>query len=128
MNPISKTAYYTLGARAWDAALPKPVCGDNLASTFMNEEAEAVWAEFKDFVRPNTSNAARHIIIDQDLQNELRAAPDSQVIIIGAGFDTRAFRLKDGRWIEIDDQAIIEYKERKLPASTAPNPIAEDSD
>ena len=31
-NPISRTAYYTLGVRAWDAAQPKPMCGDSLAA------------------------------------------------------------------------------------------------
>lgn len=122
-NPISKTAYYTLGVRAWDARQPKPVCGDNLASTFMNDEAEAVWQEFKNLVRPNTSNASRHTIIDQDLQKELNTAPDAQVIIIGAGFDTRAFRIDNGRWIEIDEPSIIEYKNDKLPATKAPNAL-----
>jgi methyltransferase (TIGR00027 family) len=120
-NPISKTAYYTLSVRAWDAKQPKPVCGDNFASTFMNEEADAVWKEFKELIRPNSSNAARHTIIDQDLQKELQENPDAQIIIIGAGFDTRAFRFGNGKWIEVDEPSIIEYKNNKLPASKAPN-------
>jgi methyltransferase (TIGR00027 family) len=122
-NPISKTAYYTLAVRAWDAAQPKPVLGDTFAKVFMNEEAEQVWQKFKDQSRPNASNAARHAIIDSYLQGELNNISDSQVIIIGAGFDTRAFRLKGGKWIELDEPAIITYKESRLPESKAPNPL-----
>jgi methyltransferase (TIGR00027 family) len=122
-NPISRTAYYTLGVRAQDAAQPKPLCGDSLASCFMDEAAERVWQEFKDFRRPNDSNAARHAIIDAHLNSELAADPDAPALILGAGFDTRAFRLRGGRWIEVDEPAIIDLKEAKLPAASAPNPL-----
>jgi methyltransferase (TIGR00027 family) len=122
-NPISKTAYYTLGVRAWDAAQPKPVCGDVFANLFMNDDAHTVWHEFKDDLRPNASNASRHAIIDSQLAEALRATPDSRVVIIGAGFDTRAFRIKGGDWIEVDEPPIISFKESVLPASKASNPL-----
>ena len=101
-NPISRTAYYTLAVRNWDAAQPRPMCGDSLARSFMNPEAEGVWQQFKRYHRANASNAARHAIIDEHLSTVLEARPQARVIIIGAGFDTRAFRLKGGRWIEVD--------------------------
>jgi methyltransferase (TIGR00027 family) len=122
-NPISRTAYYTLGVRAWDASQPKPMCGDSFAGFFMDAEAERVWEQFKDSARPNASNAARHAIIDEHLRRELAADPKARVVIIGAGFDTRAFRLKGGNWIEVDEPAIISYKEARLPAASAPNPL-----
>lgn len=65
----------------------------------MNEDAQRVWAEFKDFTPPNLSNAARHAMVDAHLRRELAADPAATVVIIGAGFDTRAFRLKGGRWM-----------------------------
>jgi methyltransferase (TIGR00027 family) len=122
-NPISRTAYYTLGARAWDASQPRPMCGDSFAGSFMNAEAERIWEQFKDFKRPNASNAARHAIIDEHLSTELAANPKARVVILGAGFDTRAFRLKRGQWIEVDEPTIITYKEARLPAASAPNPL-----
>lgn len=122
-NPISRTAYYTLGVRAHDASLPKPLCGDSLAASFMNAEAESVWDQFKDFSKPNASNATRHAIIDEHLSTELAADPKARVVVVGAGFDTRAFRLKGGHWIEVDEPAIITYKEARLPAASAPNPL-----
>jgi methyltransferase (TIGR00027 family) len=122
-NPISRTAYYTLGVRAWDAAQARPMCGDSFAASFMNAEAESIWNEFKDLQRPKASNAARHAIIDEHLSTELAADPKARIVIIGAGFDTRAFRLKGGQWIEVDEPAIISYKEARLPAASAPNPL-----
>lgn len=123
INSISKTAYYTLGVRAWDATLPKPACGDTFAKLFMNEDAQKMWQEFKDDLRPNASNASRHAIIDGQVAEALLSNSNALVVIIGAGFDTRAFRMKGGRWIEVDEPEIIGYKETKLPTFKAPNPL-----
>lgn len=122
-NPISRTAYYTLGVRAADAASAKPLCGDTFASRFMNDEARRVWEEFKGFTPANRSNAARHAMIDDQLRPALASDPDATVVIIGAGFDTRAFRVNGGQWFEFDEPEILGYKERTLPAATAPNPL-----
>ena len=89
----------------------------------MNAEAESIWEQFKDFPRPNAGNATRHAIIDEHLRTELAADPKARVVVIGAGFDTRAFRLRGGQWIEVDEPAIITYKESRLPAGSAPNPL-----
>ena len=122
-NPISRTAYYTLGVRAADAATAKPILGDTFAQRFMNEDAHAMWEEFKTFSRPNASNAARHAIIDARLRTALTADPQATIVIIGAGFDTRAFRLRGGQWFEFDEPEILTYKETRLPSATATNPL-----
>ncbi|HEX7043008.1 MAG TPA: class I SAM-dependent methyltransferase, partial [Burkholderiales bacterium] len=122
-NPIARTAYYTLAVRAWDASRAKPVCGDRYAAAFMNEEAAAIWERFKDLAKPNGSNATRHAIIDEHLREELAKDRTARVVVIGAGFDTRAYRLDGGHWIEVDEPAIIRYKEERLPAERAPNPL-----
>jgi O-methyltransferase involved in polyketide biosynthesis len=46
------------------------------------------------------------------------------VVTIGAGFDTRPYRLTGGRWIEIDEPAIIEYKNERLPLAECPKPVS----
>lgn len=122
-NPISRTAYYTLGVRAADASNSRPLCGDAFAGRFMNDEANRVWEEFKDFRFPNGSNAARHAMIDDHLRRALAADPHATVVIIGAGFDTRAYRLQGGRWFEFDEPEILTYKESRLPAASARNPL-----
>src|SRR5512132_36733 len=111
MDPIAKTAYYCCGVRAEDARSARPICGDHLAERFMDAEARAVFERFRSFRGPNASNAARHRAIDDILRERLRGQPDLPVVLLGAGFDTRAFRLAGGRWFELDQPALIERKE-----------------
>ena len=123
MKPISKTAFYCCGVRMRDAERDKPVCGDTYAKVFMNEEGLQILETFKDETRPNAANVGRHRIIDDLLRQELLANPNLTVVIIGAGFDTRAFRLKGGTWIELDEPQVIAYKEEHLPAATSDNEL-----
>lgn len=123
MKPISKTAFYCCGVRMQDAERDKPVCGDTYAKVFMNEQGLQILEAFKDETRPNASNVGRHRIIDDLLRQELQANPNLTVVIIGAGFDSRAFRLKGGTWVELDEPQVIAYKEERLPAATSDNEL-----
>src|SRR5437667_14450 len=120
MKPVSKTAYYCCGVRALDAASSSPVCGDHFAQRFMSSDAWTMFEPFRGLRRPNASNIARHRIIDDLLRTAIQSRPETAVVIIGAGFDTRAFRLPGGRWIELDEPAVIALKETLLPALGAP--------
>jgi methyltransferase (TIGR00027 family) len=106
-----------------DAESEKPVCGDGFAKVFMSEEGLRILEKFKDEVNPNTSNVARARLIDDLLREELSANPSLRVVLIGAGFDTRAYRLKGGTWIEFDEPQVIAYKNERLAASEAQNPL-----
>lgn len=123
LDPIGTTAYYCCGVRAEDARAPRPLCGDDLARRFMTDDAQAIYAPFRRLTAPNATNAARHRIIDDWLREVLSADPRRLIILLGAGFDTRAFRLHGGEWVEIDQPAIIAEKQLRLPAGEAPNPL-----
>ena len=123
MKPVSNTAYYCCGVRALDAAASHPVCGDQYAARFMTSEAWALFAPFRGLRAPNASNVARHRIIDDLLRERLARRPETPIVIVGAGFDARAFRLPGGRWVELDEPALITLKEAQLPAREAPNPL-----
>ena len=123
MKPVSKTAFYCTGVRALDARKPKPACGDTYAERFMDDEAWRWFEPFRQFTGPNISNASRHRIIDDLLRERLAANPELQVVIIGAGFDSRAFRLPGGRWVEVDEPQVFAWKEPRLPAAESPNPL-----
>jgi hypothetical protein len=110
MRPESKTAYFCCGARMVDAQSTHPVCNDTYAKVFMKSEGREVFERFKPFRDAMISNATRHRIIDDLLREELKRNPERLCIIIGAGFDTRAYRLRGGTWIELDDPELIEYK------------------
>jgi methyltransferase (TIGR00027 family) len=123
MDPIARTAYYCCGIRAVDARGSDPLCGDHLAERFMDPEGSAVFERFAALRAQNVANVARHRIIDDLLTARLRAEPDLPVLLLGAGFDTRAFRLAGGRWLELDNPALIARKNDCLPPSKARNPL-----
>ena len=106
-----------------DAESANPVCGDSYARAFMNVEGLAILDAFKDETGPNISNVARARIIDDLLREDLAAKPDLTVVLIGAGFDSRAFRLTGGTWAELDEPQVIEYKNERLPAADCPNEL-----
>ena len=123
MKPISKTAFYCCGVRMQDAERSNPVCGDIYAKAFMNEEGLRILEAFKEETGPNASNVARHRIIDDFLRQELLADPGLCIVIIGAGFDSRGFRLKGGTWMELDEPQVVAYKNERLPASNCENEL-----
>ena len=106
-----------------DAQSARPLVGDRYAEPFLGDEGKQVFNLFRDFRYPNGSNLTRCHLIDQLVQANLRVTPQRRVILVGAGFDSRAFRLSYGRWIEIDEASIIARKEAIAPARNAANPL-----
>lgn len=123
MKPISKTAFYCCGVRMQDAASGNPICGDSYAEAFMNEEGTRILRAFEGETSPNASSVTRHRIIDDLLRRELLAGPDLTVVLVGAGFDSRAYRLDGGTWVELDEPQVIAYKNERLPASDCENEL-----
>lgn len=123
MKPVSKTAYYTAGVRMLDAQRRKPICGDTFAHVFMNGQGMEVLQKIKHIASARIVAVQRHAVIDKLLQQYLRENPRTKIFIVGAGFDTRAYRLQGGVWIEADEPEVIQQKEELLPAATAPNSL-----
>jgi methyltransferase (TIGR00027 family) len=124
MKPVSKTAFYCCGVRMADAEKRRPLCGDNYAKCFMDADARAFYEPFKSETRAARGNATRHRIIDDYLRSAIGANPHLTVITIGAGFDTRAYRLNAGTFVELDEPAVIALKNEKLPIATCKNKLA----
>jgi len=116
-------AYYCCGVRMQDALQPQPLCGDAYAATFMDEEGLRIYDIFKDETNCNASMLVRHRIIDDALRQLLAAHPDLCVIVIGAGFDSRPYRMAGGVWVELDEAAVVDGKNARLPVSECPNPL-----
>jgi methyltransferase (TIGR00027 family) len=123
VSPVAATAYYCCGVRARDARSRRPICNDHLAQRFMDAEAEAIFAPFARLRGPNASNVTRHRMVDDILRARLAARADLQIVLLGAGFDTRAFRLSGGAWLEFDEPALLARKEAVLPAAEAANAL-----
>lgn len=122
-HPVARTAFYCCVLRADDAASPRPVCGDSLAARFVDDDVRRELEPLLRHRAPAASNVARHRLIDDLVRRRLAEDPATRVILLGAGFDTRAFRMSGGRWWEIDDPALLAFKEKRLPAGGAPSPL-----
>jgi methyltransferase (TIGR00027 family) len=123
MKAVSKTAYYCCGLRMEDAKRPAPVCGDTYAEVFMDAAGREFFERFREETRPNSGNLVRHRLIDDILRAELVEDPQRRVFTIGAGFDTRPYRLDGGRWTEVDARELIAYKNERLPVASARNEL-----
>lgn len=131
----SKTCLYVAAGRALGAREPDPSIRnpDYLAERLLGPEERAMVAEQpvvqaleKDFAeaRQNIealSSAIMMIIrtrfIEERLEQAIRDGVP-QVVILGAGFDTRAYRLtdllKNARVFEVDQPSTQEYKKRRV--------------
>jgi methyltransferase (TIGR00027 family) len=123
-QPVARTAFYCCIIRADDAASRRQVCGDALAHRFLDDAIRRDLAAVLRQPRPAASNVARHRLIDDLVRDQLHRRRETRIILLGAGFDTRAFRLSGGRYFEIDDPQLLAYKESRLAAREAPNPLA----
>jgi methyltransferase (TIGR00027 family) len=120
---VSDTAFYCAGARMQDANRKRPLCGDRFAQRFMDERGLRIFERFQNQHMPNVANVARCRIIDDALRARLASNPQLNVVSIGAGFDTRPYRIEGGNWVEIDEPQIFKYKNEKLPVAECPNPL-----
>ena len=104
-----------------DAEHPRSLCHDIFAKRFMDEHGLQIFAPFRSETLPNISNIVRCYMIDEAIRSQLLELPDSLIISIGAGFDSRPYRIKGGQWVEIDEPQIITYKNEKLPIAECAN-------
>lgn len=123
MNSISDMAFYCCGIRMQDAAQKNSICGDIYAKLFMDAYGLGIYDKFKGETLSNVSIIVRHRIIDDILRDMLRVNPGLCLVTIGAGFDSRPYRLNGGTWFELDEPQVIAYKNARLPVSACANPL-----
>ncbi|MEO6352429.1 MAG: class I SAM-dependent methyltransferase [Burkholderiaceae bacterium] len=123
MKPISNIAFYCCGIRMQDAAGENPLCGDVYAKLFMDEYGRGLCDKFAEETICSASMIVRHRIIDDILRQMLDSSPDLCIVIIGAGFDSRPYRLAGGNWFELDEPQLMAFKNERLPISECANPL-----
>ena len=122
-NSVSATAYYCAGTRMLDALRTDTLLNDSLAARFMGDDGLLIFEKFRHLAIPIGAHQVRCYLIDQAVRMRLNVDPDMLVVLVGAGFDSRAFRIPGGRWIEIDEQPIIERKNAVAPTASCGNPL-----
>lgn len=132
---VSATALWTVRMRAQESERPDALFHDPLAAEFLTRARDAgtpPGAGLLQQVLPDWL-AVRTRFFDDHLLDATRARGIRQVVLLGAGLDTRAYRLKwpDGVQVfEVDLPAVHAFKEQVLqgrtPTAARRAPVAAD--
>lgn len=118
--PISQTALIVAMLRGRQSALPQPLCQDPYALALAGAEGEEALSRLPHLpLDIQRGVAARTAFLDELLRRFVRGAGGPrQVLILGAGLDSRAARLAAPgvTFFEIDQPDIVAYKQRRIAA------------
>lgn len=120
VSPVSRTAIGVTWLRARERQHPDPLFDDPYAEVFLDAAKDVVAQETVAAGRGDTASAifGLHVVIRTRFYDEyLLASGVSQVVLLAAGLDSRAFRLAwpDGvRLFELDLPELLAFKEHAL--------------
>ena len=113
---VSDTAFMVAGFRALESERPKPLFRDPLAAKLIGEHGKKILATVPRHFAGGWSVVIRTVIIDDYIRQAIAAGVDT-ILNLGAGLDTRPYRIElpsSLRWIEVDFPHMIELKEARL--------------
>lgn len=116
LHKIGRTAVVIAYWRMRETENPNPLFSDHLAHLFLDPETEEI-ARSLTRVSPSTEHLVHYRTCYLDRQLALQIENGiKQIIILGAGLDTRAIRLgtQDTAFFEIDQADVIEFKKSRL--------------
>lgn len=122
-DDVAWTALFVAAVRAREATRPSPLFRDGLSAVLAGREGLAWLAKSDSDPSSNYRLGSfpylevRTRFFDDWLLNSVREARATQVVLLGAGMDTRAFRLtwpQDLELYEIDSPELFSIKERRL--------------
>jgi methyltransferase (TIGR00027 family) len=114
---VSDTALMVAAARAVETQRPDGVVRDSFAAHLAGPRGAALVEKLLDRDWLGIGVGLRCRTIDEMLLEAIAARGIRTVVVLGAGLDTRAWRLDlppDLRWIEVDFAPILEYKAQLL--------------
>jgi methyltransferase (TIGR00027 family) len=121
---VSDTALWVAHYRAVESERPDALFRDPFAKILVGERGRKIAESMKATSRfTKWTVVIRTCIIDGFIQKLTEEGPNSvdTVINLGAGLDTRPYRLKlpkKVRWVEVDYPHMIEHKEKLLASET----------
>jgi methyltransferase (TIGR00027 family) len=120
ISDVSDTALWVATYRAEESERPDALFRDPLAHLLMGERGEKIAASMSGSQYVKWSVVIRTHIIDAFIREQIAGGVD-MVINLGAGLDTRPYRLElpqSLRWIEVDYPHMIQFKEECLAGET----------
>jgi methyltransferase (TIGR00027 family) len=119
---VADTALWVAAYRARESSRPDALFRDPLAARLAGDRGEELAHEVDGSASFAWSIIVRTCVLD-DLLREAIAAGADTVVNLGAGMDTRPYRMdlpQALRWVEVDAPKIIELKEQRLPPDGPP--------
>lgn len=116
MTHISDTAFWIAGYRAQESARPDAVFRDHLAAKLAGERGLRIADTTPSRKAMAFAMVVRTVGIDRLVEHAVELGVDL-VVNLGAGLDTRPYRMKlpnSLRWVEVDYPDLIRFKNEKL--------------
>ncbi|RJP76718.1 MAG: class I SAM-dependent methyltransferase [Candidatus Zixiibacteriota bacterium] len=116
LTGVPETALIPLWARAAEMRRPDALVRDPRAAEWL-AALDYDFSRFSGTWMSQLGVAVRTRLLDQAVLVFLQAHPEATVLNLGAGLDTRFFRVDNGclRWIEVDLPEVVAVKRRLAP-------------
>lgn len=121
IDDVADTAIWVAGYRAMESERPDALFRDPLAGRLAGERGRALASTMAGARQFAWSIVVRTCVIDAFVHEAVAAGFDA-VLNLGAGLDTRPYRLelpRGLRWFEVDHAKIIELKNHRLAGEAA---------
>lgn len=118
---VSDTALMVAACRALESGSPDGFVHDPFAARLAGERGLAMLRTLPQPEMMRFGIGMRSRFMDELLMEALASAPIATVLSVGCGLDTRPWRLElppELRWIEIDFEEMLDYKDSLLAAET----------
>lgn len=118
LSGAPQTMLATLYAKALDADFAKPILGDRYAKEIV-ERIDYDWTKTTITARRASSVTTRTAHFDQWVRSFLAAQPESVVLHLGCGLDSRVLRLQPGptvQWYDVDYPEVAALREQLYPS------------
>jgi O-methyltransferase involved in polyketide biosynthesis len=127
-TPMEESLYLTLCGRALDNHLPHPILGDPMATELAGRLGYDC-GRFRLSASPIINIAHRARKLDQVAQQFIVRHPDAVGLDLGAGLDTRVFRIAPPAtvdWYDVDFPEVIAARQQLLPTPANAHVIGAD--
>jgi methyltransferase (TIGR00027 family) len=123
LTEVSETALITLGSRVVESQKSNPILLDPVGEELFQQLTEVLPVDLRKRVleRKLSPVLTSHIVLrarkyDLLCREYLQEHPDGLIVSLGAGFDTRFWRLggKDLKYLELDLPAVVQTKQQLL--------------